>query len=48
MKRVPIVFQGENQAITEMARALTMEDIGHLKAVECRTNRNHPSLHKLF
>lgn len=31
MKRVPIVFQGENQAITEMARALTMEDIGQLK-----------------
>ncbi|MEY2373545.1 AraC family transcriptional regulator [Lysinibacillus capsici] len=31
MKRVPIVFQGENQAITEMARSLTMEDIGHLK-----------------
>lgn len=31
MKRVPIVFQGENQAITEMARSLTMEDIAQLK-----------------
>lgn len=31
MKRVPIVFHGENQAITEMARSLTMEDIEQLK-----------------
>lgn len=32
MKRVPIVFHGENQAITEMARTLTMEDIEQLKS----------------
>lgn len=31
MKRVPIVFQGENQAITELARSLTMTDIEQLK-----------------
>ncbi|KOY83433.1 AraC family transcriptional regulator [Lysinibacillus macroides] len=31
MKRVPIVFQGENPTIVEMAQSLTMEDIEYLK-----------------